>query len=183
MATVARVLTRQLLRCLVCAVVMLITGHARAQQPLEDEVKAAFLLNFPKFTDWPASAFADDNTPISICLLGESPVAEHLSQLVQGERASGRPIVARAVKRAGPFEGCHILFIARSEKDTAKLLAGLGPGILTVGESNGFLQEGGIIGFVVENRRVRFDISQTRAAKAMLVMNARLLNVARSVEK
>ncbi|HYP07489.1 MAG TPA: YfiR family protein, partial [Bryobacteraceae bacterium] len=163
---------------------LLLTPQAAAQQrPLEDEVKAAFLLNFTKFVEWPASAFLDNSTPISLCILGEGPVADTLAHLVQDERAHGRAIAVKTVKAPGPSDGCHVLFIARSEKDVRTLLAGVRPGVLTVGESDSFIAEGGMIKFVVENRRVRFDISQAKAARAMLAVNGRLLNVARVVEK
>ncbi|MBC8166459.1 MAG: YfiR family protein [Bryobacteraceae bacterium] len=162
---------------------LLLSANTEAQQPLEDEVKAAFLLNFTKFIEWPTTAFRDESSAITICLLGESPVADALPHLVQGERASGRLIVAKKVKRSEAIDGCQVLFIAKSEKDVAKLLAGVRLSVLTVGESEGFIKEGGMIGFVTENRRVRFDVSQARAAKAMLLINGRLLNVARSVEK
>jgi hypothetical protein len=162
---------------------LLILANAAGQQPLEDEVKAAFLLNFTRFIEWPTTAFADESTAMTICLLGEGPVADALPHLVQGERASGRPIVAKKIKRSGAIDGCHVLFIAKSERDVGKLLEGVRPSVLTVGESESFIHDGGMIGFVTENRRVRFDINQARAAKALLLINGRLLNVARSVEK
>ena len=162
--------------------VLMLSGITAGQQLLEDEVKAAFLLNFTRFVEWPSAAFADESTPITICLLGEGAVGDAVSHLVQGEKASGRAITAKKVKRFA-LEGCHVLFVANSEKDVAKLLTGVRPGVLTVGETEGFLREGGMIGFVTENRRVRFDISQATAAKALLLINGRLLNVARSVEK
>ena len=63
------------------------------------------------------------------------------------------------------------------------MLAKVGAGVLTVGQGGNFMRDGGIIAFVIENRRVRFDINQSAAAKAELKMNAKLLSVARSVER
>ena len=71
----------------------------------------------------------------------------------------------------------------KAEKDVEGLLSEVGTGVLTVGEAPGFLRAGGIIGFVVENRRVRFDVNQGAAARARLRISSKLLSVARSVEK
>jgi hypothetical protein len=175
------------LRCswasLSCLALIFVSVATAAQQPLEDEVKAAFLLNFTKFVEWPAGTLGDQHSPLTICVLGEGLVADTLSRLVEGELAAGRPIVTRNIKRGGGLEACRVLFIAKSEKEVGRLLAGVPPAVLTVGDSETFIQEGGMIGFVVENRRVRFDINQAAAAKATLLISARLLKVARSVER
>jgi hypothetical protein len=76
-----------------------------------------------------------------------------------------------------------VLFIGKSEKDTREIVTGLGPGVLSVGEGDNFLQEGGMIAFVIDNRRVRFDINQTAVDAAALKMSSKLLNVARTVRK
>jgi hypothetical protein len=65
----------------------------------------------------------------------------------------------------------------------AKTLVGLGPGVLTIGEGEAFVREGGMIGFIIENRRVRFDINQAAAMRSQLIMSARLLSVARTVQR
>jgi hypothetical protein len=153
------------------------------ENPLEYQVKAAFLLNFTKFVEWPAAAFADEHSPLAICILGEDPFGNTLTEVVKGEAVKGRELVIERIARAPAPKTCQVLFVATSEKDARKILAELGPGVLTVGEGQKFLQAGGIVAFVIENRRVRFDINQSAAAKAMLTISSRLMNVARSVEK
>ncbi len=68
-------------------------------------------------------------------------------------------------------------------KDVTKTPSGLGRGVLTVGEGDDFVRQGGIIAFVIENRRVRFDINQAAAENAALKLSSKLLSVARSIEK
>jgi hypothetical protein len=106
-----------------------------------------------------------------------------LDQIVAGELVNGRAVAAQKLKRTPPPQSCQIVFVGKSEKDVGKILPGLGPGVLTVGEKEGFLHEGGMIAFVVENRRVRFDVNQTAAENAGLKLSSKLLSVARSVEK
>jgi hypothetical protein len=146
------------------------------------QVEAAFLLNFTKFVEWPTTAFAAQDSPIAICILGADPFGSALDQIVAGEEVNGRKVAARRIKQAPQPKSCQVLYAGGSEKDVSKMLSALGPGTLTVGEGENFLRDGGMIAFVVENRRVRFEIGQTAAEKAGLKLSSRLLNVAKSVE-
>ena len=168
---------------LACVSVTSYPARAAAAEPLEYQVKAAFLLNFTKFVQWPASAFADENSPVAICILGEDPFGNALNEMVKGEALNGRQLVVQRIRRAPEPKSCQVLFVAKSEKDAARTLADLGTGVLTVGEGEKFLRDGGMIAFVIQDRRVRFDIDQAAAAKARLTLSSRLMNVARSVEK
>lgn len=156
---------------------------AAEEVPLEYQVKAAFLLNFTKFVEWPAAAFAGERAPLAICILGEDPFGNTLSEMVKGERVNGHEIVINRIRSAPDPKACQVLFVARLEREAARILAGLGPGVLTVGEGEKFLQDGGIVAFVIQDRRVRFDINQSAAGKAQLTISSRLMNVARSVGK
>ncbi len=170
---------------LLLACVSITSDPARAAEaePLEYQVKAAFLLNFTKFVQWPASAFADENSPVAICILGEDPFGNTLDEMVRGEAVNGRNSLFRGYGASRNRKRARFYLSAKSEKDVARTLADLGPGVLTVGEGEKFLRDGGIIAFVIQDRRVRFDIDQAAAAKARITLSSRLMNVARSVEK
>jgi hypothetical protein len=180
---------RRRLRRVAGIVIGLIAGAATlfaAQSPgprSEYEVKAAFLLNFTRFIEWPPEAFEDSRAAFSICILGEDPFQNMLDQVVEGESVRGRRVVVARVKRPPGGKSCQVLFIGKGEKDVSGILAGVGPGVLTVGEHPGFLRDGGIINFALDGRHVRFDINQRAAANASLTVSARLLNVARTVQK
>jgi YfiR/HmsC-like len=156
---------------------------AAAVEPLEYQVKAAFLLNFTKFVEWPASAFAQADSPVSICILGDDPFGSALDQIVAGEVVDGRKVAAERIRRPPAPQACQVLFVGKLEKGVEKLLLELKPGILTIGEGEGFLRDGGMIAFVLENRRVRFQINNTAAQNAGLKLSSKLLNVATVVEK
>lgn len=158
-------------------------ASAADEPPLEYQVKAAFLLNFTKFVEWPGSAFAQEHSPLAICILGEDPFGNTLNEIVKGEAVNGRELVIERIQRAPEPKSCQVLFIEKPGKDISKTLSAIGPGVLTVGEGEKFLQDGGIVAFVLENRRVRFDIDQKAAGRAMLAISSRLMNVARSVEQ
>jgi hypothetical protein len=158
--------------------------QAAGEQVSEHQVKAAFLLNFTKFVEWPQAAFGDQRSPIAICVLGEDPIGGALDQLVEGEVVDGRRVVVRRLKEPPASKQCQVLFVSPAIKDVSQMLSALGSGILTVSEdSDRFLRDGGVISFVIENRHVRFDINQSAAESEGLKLSSRLLRVARSVEK
>ena len=163
--------------CLFCAQAI---GQHRAA---EYQVKAAFLLNFTKFVEWPASAFEDANSPLAICILGDDPFGGALDDLVQGESVNGRKLAVERIRSAPRPKSCQVLYINKAEKGVSAVLSGLGAGVLTVGDGDGFAREGGIIAFVLDGRHVRFDINQRAASDASLAISSRLLNVARTVHK
>ena len=155
---------------------------AAAEEAPEYHVKAAFLLNFTKFVDWPAGAFAGADSPIDICILGDDPFGKVLDQMVADEVVGGRRLTAHRIKQLPPPKLCQVVFGGKSGKELVKILPALGPGVLTVGEGEGFIHEGGMIAFVIENRRVRFEINQRAAANAGIRLSSRLLSVAKSVD-
>ena len=154
-----------------------------AQEPaLEYQVKAAYLLNFTKFVQWPASAFSDQRSPLAICILGEDRFGTSLDEILKGEVVNGHELVVQRIRRAPEARSCQVVYVGAPEREAPKILDDLRPGILTVGEGEKFLEDGGIIAFVIENRRVRFDIDQRAAARSMLTLSSRLMSVARSVK-
>jgi hypothetical protein len=147
---------------------------------LEYQVKAAFLLNFTKFVEWPAGT-AHQNVPINICLYRDV-FGSSIDQIVADEIVSGRKLAVQRLER-GSSNTCQVLFISGSETEVPELLAKMGKGTLTVGEGEQFLRQGGMIAFVIENRRVRFDVNLRAAQNAGIHISSRLLKVARAVEK
>jgi hypothetical protein len=152
------------------------------EPPLEYQVKAAYLLNFTKFVQWPESAFSDQRSPLAICILGEDRFGTSLDEIVKGEVVNGHELVVQRIRRVTEARSCQVVYIGAPEKEAPKILDDLRPGILTVGEGEKFLEHGGIIAFVIENRRVRFDIDQRAAGRSMLTLSSRLMSVARSVK-
>ena len=146
----------------------------------EYQVKALFLLNFTKYVDWPATAFAETNSPIVIGLYGENKFGDALVKAVEGRTVSGRQIVIQPIEKNGDPGKCQILFIGDSEKnhlgeilDKIKALP-----VLTVGESDQFLEQGGMIHFVKKEGKIRLEISLEAARRAKLEISSKLLGVA-----
>ena len=139
---------------------------------LEYQVKAAFLYNFLKFVEWPEQA---GDGPLVICVQGRDAFGGYLEEAVHGKKVNGRDVVVRHVARLSDARDCHILFVPNGEFRRSAI--GAQPGMLTVGESAGFLEAGGVINFYLENDRVRFEIRPESARQAGLRVSAQLLKL------
>jgi hypothetical protein len=168
------------------AVLLLAAPAGAARSPEEDleyGVKAAFLYNFAKFVDWPAGAFPDARSPFNLCVLGDDPFGPLLDRTVADDSIDGRPIAVRRGARLAELRGCHVLFVSRSERERRReVLAALhNAAVLTVGDADGFLADGGMIDFVLESNRVRFEVNLAAVEKSPLKMSSKLLRLARVV--
>jgi hypothetical protein len=125
-------------------------------------------------------AFPSPDAPLSICILGDDPFGASLDQIAGGEVVNGRKVAIQRIKNEPLPKSCSVLFIAGNGSESV-FPEDLGPGVLTVGEGDQFIRNGGMISFVIENRRVRFDVNRTVAANAGFKISSRLLSVARTV--
>lgn len=155
-------------------------GRAQVTSPSEYQLKAAFLYNFAKFVDWPPAAFADDKSPFVIGVLGASPFGNTLEQTVAGKKLNDRTIVVQAFHAVTEVTNCHILFICNSEeKNLTETLGKLnGRMILTVGETDRFIEAGGMVNFTREASKIRFQINNEVAKTARLKISSKLLSLA-----
>ena len=177
-----RLIKASLPACVAALSVSLVWRAHGAPPSLEYEVKAAFLLNFTKFIEWPASTFADGGSPFTICILGKDPFGKLLDSVVEGEMVDGHKLAVRKISEPPVAHSCQIVFVEGSEKELRRRLGNAGPGVLTVGEGENFIREGGMIGFVIDQNRVRFDINRAAAESAGLKLSSKLLSVARVVD-
>ena len=151
-------------------------------------IKAGFIFNFAKFVEWPATAFAQPDSPIVIGILGTDPFGTIIDQIVQNKKIGTRGFVVKRLKwgtDVKELRDCKILFVSASEKahidevvQTVK-----GQPILTVGETPGFAERGGMIRFTVEDNRVRFEVNVEAAHQAELTISSRLLTLARIIQQ
>ena len=163
-----------------------LASQLQAQAPdnlLEYQVKAAFLLNFTKFVEWPAATFRAPDASVTICVMGEDPFGAILDRTLEGESVNNHAIRAQRLLPDGDLRSCHILFISRSERERfAQIVSRLrGSSVLTVSELPGFVDAGGMIEFTVEEGKARFYINAATAAAGGLKLSSRLLRVAKEV--
>lgn len=146
----------------------------------EDEVKAAFVYNFAKFVEWPADK---TNEHIKLCILGESPLGFSALKAIDGRTAQDKQLVTKLLNKSDDLTGCHIVFIAASERDKmAQLLKSAHQQhTLTVSDSEGFAKAGGAIGLVKIGEKIRFEVNLLAAKDAGLAISSRFLSLALTV--
>ncbi len=158
------------------------TGSASADDKdiHEDEVKAAFMYNFAKFVEWPTGKI---NEYINLCILGESPLGFSALRAIDGRTAQDKQIVTKLLNKSDDLTGCHIVFVAASERYImAQLLKSAHQQhALTVGDMENFVEAGGAIGLVKTGEKIRFEINLLAAKEAGVVISSRLLSLARAV--
>ncbi|HUP39316.1 MAG TPA: YfiR family protein [Vicinamibacterales bacterium] len=170
--------------CGLATVVCAIAVPVRAQSALEYNVKAALLLNFARFIEWPDGAFANPGAPVEVCVFAPSPFGDALTNALEGELVSGRTLTAREVRTAADSAGCHLLFVPDgSELRAAALVRHTGPHTVTVGETRRFEEIGGAVSFVVESGRVRFNVNLQPVEHRGIRISARMLKLANRVDR
>ena len=179
------------LRRLVCALLcfhLLGSGgqsNSLASNPedLEYRLKAAFLYNFARFVEWPTDPSAPGGSSLTVGVLGEDPFGPILLDTVKGKLVQGKKLRIRRFQTVGEVTDCDVLFISTSEKDRlSAILARLrGQSVLTVGETEGFLERGGMIEFKIRRGAVRFEVNLAAAEHEGLRVSSQLLRVASKV--
>jgi len=150
---------------------------------LEYQVKAAYLSKFGIFIDWPKTTFDTPQSPVVLCLVGADPFGDTLDKIVQGQHIGNRPVVIRRLKAVARDSGCTILYAGGSDEQSVDqaLAAVNGLGVLTVTDSVPDSHAPGIVEFVVQDNRVRFNIDDQAAAKNGITISSHLLSLALNV--
>src|SRR5665213_2368272 len=154
-------------------------GRAQVSQPSEYQLKSAFIYNFAKFIDWPTETSTNDKPPFIIGVLGDNPFGNNLEQIIAGKQINERPVSVQFFHTAAEATNCQILFISKSEKkhfsEIIKSLHGIA--ILTVSETDQFIESGGMINFVEADSKIRFQINDKAAQAAGLKISSKLLGL------
>jgi hypothetical protein len=149
----------------------------------EYQLKAAFLLNFAKFIEWPQNAFQGDKTPIVVCVFRYDPFGSALDEILRGKNINNRELLARRINELPEVKACQLVFISeREEKRLPDILNSLnGASVLVVGEGGEFAERGGGVQFFLEADKLRFAVNVDAVQRARLSVNSRLLALARIV--
>lgn len=159
------------------------TGGVRGQDTLsENQIKASILLNFARYVEWPATAFATAEAPLVFCMVGRDSKGFALAGL-DGRTVGKRSVVVRAEVRGEEAQACHVAFIADSESRRVPLVLraiGQRP-VLTVSDIEGFIDAGGTIGLVLTESRLKFEVNREALNLQQLKASSHLLRLARNL--
>lgn len=154
-----------------------------AEEAVEYQVKAAFIYKFIKFTKWPSQSMGGPKDNIVVAVLGESPIWAPLKNL------EGKKIMGRSMKIIRALDACHekpcdILFVSNSEKNALGdiLQKVRGTDVLTIGETEGFAEMGGMINFFINDGKIRFEINIVALEETNLRLSSKLLRLGKIVK-
>jgi len=172
-------------RAAVLALILAAASAGAQTSPIsahEYQVKAAYLYNFVRFVEWPTHN-GDPKAPIVIVVFGRDPFGPALEQAVWGKNLNGRSFEVRRTSQISEVLPCHLVFVSAQERRrTPELVKALeGAGVLTVGEADEFLEQGGAVRFTSEDNQVRFVINLEAVRRSGLRISSRLLSLARVV--
>lgn len=172
---------------MVLAVIAGLSVRNATAQPVADQyqVKAAYLLNFARFVEWPADVLPP-SSPLIIGVVGDNPLDGALEEVLRGKSANGHPMQLRRLRWDDvSLTSCQIVFISNSDEahlpQILRFLAGTSA--LTVSDIDRFSLRGGIIEFRMVGNRVRFDINRNAAVAARIDISSKLLSVARALHE
>ena len=163
-------------------------AQAAARQSSEFWIKIAFVFNLLKFTEWPEEK---STGKFVVGVVGKTPLAPGTAEVPYAkleDRSVFITVIPTWSKSGNETQDklmaeCHVLFVCESvQAHTAQILEQLkGKAILTVGESDDFLEQGGVINCFVEDRKVQFDANLKAAMASNLKIRAKLLRLAKNV--
>lgn len=155
----------------------------QASPPVEYQVKAAFLFSFAKFVEWPAEAFLNEKTPITLCVFGHDPFGGALDEIVRGEAINHREVLVRRINELPGLNSCQLIFVGnREDKRLSELLNSLrGASVLLVGETEGDAEAGMVIQFFSEGNQLRFAVNVDAMQRTKLSVSSKLLALAKIV--
>ena len=171
------------MRLLSALVLSLLSAVAiAADQPTELQVKAAYVLNFAKFTEWPDRAFRDARASMLVCVLGNADVLAAFAG-IEGKMVQGREVRISSNPRGAELQACQVLYLSQSNSaDPGSVLkSAAGRPILTVSDTREFAERGGMLGLIPVDGRIRFEANAEAARAAGLRLSAQLLSLAQAV--
>ncbi|MCH9021363.1 MAG: YfiR family protein [Planctomycetes bacterium] len=159
----------------------------------EGEIKAALIYNFLKFVDWPEGTFKEDNKEkkeaIRVGVVGKEAFAS-AEKIFKNKKIQERAlkiilVTVKQLKDEKKLKGFHVLFVSAAAKGEAKKVPPRlkKSAVLTIGELEGFLEAGGIFNFVVEKKKVRFEVNLAAAEEVKIKIRSKLLRLAKRVIK
>lgn len=165
---------------LACA---LATVQPSTAQP-ESGVKAAFVFNFMRFTEWPAQRVPSRDAPLALCVWnGDGQLAESMRSLA-GRLVDQHPLRVLDIERVDELGRCHALFVAETAPRGATpawLRRSESLDVLTVGDGEGFAAGGGMIGLAYDGNKMRFDINDKAVRRSTLRFGSQLYQLGRIV--
>lgn len=177
-------LARALIACAACLFLMFTQAQTQLPALKEHEVRALYLFNFTKYLEWPSSPTNASDKPFVFGFLGDCPVRSDLQRVIETRTVGNRPVKIQVFTNAADMAACHVLYVRPEDMERwnrIREVLGNKP-VLTVGEQNGFLNQGGMIEFVRHDIHIRFRVNAPVLRQSGLTVSSKLLAIAETWE-
>lgn len=152
---------------------------ASAQDVTAPALKAAFVYQLPKFTEWPDGSMPA-GSPFSLCVFGDAGVADAFDRIFKGRDYNGHRVVLSRPAPGATLHGCHALYVAQGTPKVETILTEIREKpVLTISDMEGFTKLGGITQLYFENGKLRLFIDTAAASRARLKFSSRLLSLSK----
>lgn len=157
------------------------SSGASEREASEYELKAVFLYNLAKFTQWPQG---EQKTAefINLCVTDQAVFDGALAGF-QSKKIGNKHFKVREVKPSDPVWSCHLLFVDQANEAQWRLKPDKLQQVLTIGESKNFLERGGLLRLYINNEKLSFIVQLGNVRLAGLEIDSRLLRLAKKVEQ
>jgi hypothetical protein len=151
-----------------------------AAQHSEREIESAMLYNFTKFVEWPGNALGAGGFPVVVGVWGDDSLLPVLEAALRNKTIYGHPVVVRRLDSSADPRSCAVLFVgAADRKEIARIVQSVRRSpVLTIGGLVQFSRQGGVIAFIRDGNRIRFEINLDAADRAGLQVSSKLLRLA-----
>ena len=159
-----------------------VPARGQVQAP-EDQVKAAYLLNFAKLGEWPRGALPDGPLPLVVGVSGgDAAFLDVLKAVVSGKAVGSHALLVKSVSSEEDMKACHIVFFRGSDKKRIQTtIAGLTrAGVLLVGEDESFLGQGGMINLIRDHGSVRFEVNADALDRSQIHFSSKIMALAKA---
>lgn len=159
-----------------CLLLLFTPGLHAAGELSDSQLKVAFVFNFLKFTDWPAP---DAASPLNLCVVNADRELETAFLGINGRQANGRALRVNVIRTGESFHHCQVLYVRQGGRPLdLKLLQQTQRDLLSIGDAEGFAEEGGVIGLVEREGQLRFSINMDAVRQSPYRFSAQLLRLA-----
>lgn len=145
----------------------------------EYTIKAAFIYKLARFTEW-----NDNSNELNVCVYGDDPFGANIDRL-SGKQSNGRTIKIIRTKLIEKVSTCHIAFLnilPPEQHMFEKVLFEIkGANVLTVADTENVINFGVMVGVIIDNDKVSFEVNHSQAKESDVEISAQLLRLAKKV--
>jgi hypothetical protein len=178
-----RLLSRFLLMICLLGMLPMVAPLATAADISARKIEASYLYKFGSYVTWPEGTFATTDSPVTIGIVGDNLLADELATIVSSRLIDNRPVVVKRVERADQLAGLNIVFVANMDslKVSEWIARVRSLPVLSVTNQADQPIVGSIINLVIDDNRIRFDVSLEAAERSRIKLSSSLMTVARKI--